>query len=118
IENQELLNNIPQNDWQFFLSMAQNELFVVSKTLEEIKNAIKENKLNELSTQLYRIQKLSETDYYFRHHLETKLEKNSNEEKQSMFLGKVIRIRSLKALKELQLHKVQINSIGKIKLVN
>jgi CRISPR-associated endonuclease Csn1 len=117
IDNQALLNNMPLNDWTYYMCIQQNELFVLNFEMNELNKAIKNNKYELISPKLYRVQKISSKDYFFRHHLETKLEKDSSEEKMSIEIGKMIRVKSLIRLKELNPIKVQINSIGSIKIV-
>jgi CRISPR-associated endonuclease Csn1 len=70
-----------------------------------------------ISKNLYRVQKFSVKDYYFRHHLETTVDDKYNGVKNetiSIKMGKMIRIASLKSLIENNPHKVHINITGKI----
>lgn len=116
LDNQQLFSTLPKEDWTFVTSLEQNEMFVFGMTLSEIQNAIENRKYDLISEHLYRVQKLSEGDYAFRHHLETKVDDKFGEiknEKLALELGKMIRIRSLRAMNGI---KVRINKIGKLQL--
>ena len=63
-----------------------------------------------LSKYLYRVQKMTKGDYFFRHHLETAVDDISNTAKQ---MGKMKRL-SKKSLQENNPHKVHISVTGKI----
>ena len=68
--------------WQFLFTMKQNEFFVFPNETTgfdpaEIDLLDPENK-NEISSNLFRVQKIATRDYSFRHHLETNVE-NINE---------------------------------------
>lgn len=70
-----------------------------------------------LSKYLYRAQKLTRSDYCFRHHLETTTDDKYGEiknEKLSINIGKYKRVASLGAWTELKPHKVKINLLGEI----
>lgn len=97
--------------WQFLFTMKQNEYFVFPN--EETGFNPKEiDLLNPknyalISPNLFRVQKLSSKDYFFRHHLETKIEDNKN-----LLNITWKRIKSLGKIKDIV--KVRINHIGKI----
>ena len=62
--------------WQFLFSMKQNEYFVFPSdgfNPSEIDLTDPQN-YSLISPNLYRVQKFSEGDYFFRHHLETTVE--------------------------------------------
>ena len=63
-----------------------------------------------LNQHLYRVQKISSSDYYFRHHLETKLDDSAS----AIEIGKYKRIRSFKASQQQNPHKVKISLLGKL----
>ena len=96
--------------WKFKFYMQQNEMFILGMEDEEYQDAMEHNNYALLSKYLYRVQKLSHNDYYFRHHLETTVDDDSKEAKQ---MGKMKRL-SLKALTQLNPHKVHISVIGQI----
>lgn len=115
IDSQELLSNLPEQDWIFVTSLQQNEMFVFKMGLDEIKNEIESFSFKRISNNLYRVQKIAERDYYFRHHLETTVDDNKiGGEMLARQIGKVIRVKSLKAFLELQPVKVKISSTGEI----
>ncbi|GGK16601.1 CRISPR-associated endonuclease Cas9 [Yeosuana aromativorans] len=68
--------------WEFLFSMKQNEYFIFPN--EEVGFDIKDIDLldpknkKQISPNLFRVQKFTIKDYFFRHHLETDVENNSN----------------------------------------
>jgi CRISPR-associated endonuclease Csn1 len=117
--NQSFLEKLPLEDWEFVMSMQKNEMFVIGKTRDEVNEMIEAGNYADLSPYIYRVQKLSESDYYFRHHLETKVDDkfgDKKDEKLSSQLQKFIRITSLKNLTRPDIHKVTILNTGKLKM--
>ena len=96
--------------WKFKFSMQQNEMFILGMPEELYQDAMAHEDYALLSKYLYRVQKLTTKDYFFRHHLETKVDDDSKEAKQ---MGKMKRL-SLKALQQNNPHKVHISVMGKI----
>ncbi|MCY1634164.1 type II CRISPR RNA-guided endonuclease Cas9 [Marinifilum sp. D737] len=94
--------------WQFLFTMKQNEMFVFpadgfdpnEKDLMDEKNA------REISKHLFRVQKFTIKDYFFRHHLETNVEMNS---KLKDVAYKRISLNGLEGV-----IKVRINHLGQI----
>ena len=66
--------NMPQKDWTFVQSIVGGEMFILDLPVEDLQKAVEENNYTLLSKHLYRIQKFSEGEYVFRHHLEANLE--------------------------------------------
>lgn len=97
--------------WKFCFTMKQNEYFVFPNEKtgfnpEEID--LKDTKNHSIiSPNLYRVQKLSSKDYWFRHHLETTVDEK-NELRDITWK----RIRTLQELKGIV--KVRVNHIGQI----
>jgi len=103
--------------WQLKFSMQQNEMFILGMPEEEYREAMDAKDHARLCDHLYRVQKLSHNYYVFRHHLETSVDDKYDGKKNeslSIKMGKMIRTASLKALKELNPHKVRVGIIGKI----
>ena len=97
--------------WQFLFSMKQNECFVFPNK-DSISNPKDVNLMNPknfalISPNLYRVQKITDGDYFFRHHLETNVE-TENKLKGITWL----RITSVQNLEGVV--KVRINHIGDI----
>lgn len=104
--------------WHFKFSMQQNEMFVLGMSEELYQEAMRNEDYVMLSKHLYRVQSISQKDYFFRHHLETTVDDKYNGEKNaalSTALGKLIRVKSLGALKDKNPHKVHISITGKIR---
>jgi CRISPR-associated endonuclease Csn1 len=115
IDDQKLLQNLPDVSWRMITSMQQYEMFVFRMTRDELDAAIRGDRFDLISPNLYRVQKISEGDYFFRHHLETKLEKDNAEAKEFLAIGKMIRISSLAAFKAQHPIKVHLDALGRLK---
>lgn len=100
----------PSATWQFKFSMQQNEMFILGMDEESYQEAMRQKDYARLSKHLYRVQKLTKGDYFFRHHLETTVDDDSNIAKQ---MGKMKRL-SKKTLQTSNPHKVHISVTGKI----
>ena len=106
------LEQLPQSaTWKFKFSMQQNEMFILGMNKELYQEAMRNKDYALLSRYLYRVQKLATGDYFFRHHLETTVDDVSATAKE---MGKLIRIRSVKAFDQSNPHKVHISVTGKI----
>src|SRR5690606_10040656 len=66
------LNNLPPDNLNLKFSMQQNEMFILGISQEEFNDAIKNNDKPLLSKHLYLVWSITDGDYFFRHHLETK----------------------------------------------
>ena len=97
--------------WTFLYSMKVNEMFVFPNPQTgfdpcEINLLDPENRAA-ISPNLFRVQKLSSRDYWFRHHLETTIE-----DKMAL---KDITWKRIKSLQQMDgVVKVRINAIGRI----
>ena len=97
--------------WKFLFSMKQNEYFVFPNketgfNPEDIDLMNPENYAT-ISPNLYRVQKMSDGDYFFRHHLETNVETDNN--------LKGITWQRIRAVQDLVgIVKVRVNHIGNI----
>ena len=114
---QTFLAKLPKDDWQFVLSMQENEMFVLGMEEDEFNDAIETKDYNLLNKHLYRVQKISHADYWFRYHTETIVEDKYNDVKNpqlSFDMGKAIDIRSIKTLFSKSPHKVKIDIMGRI----
>ena len=96
--------------WQFMFTMKQNEYFVFPNEKtgfnpKEI-NLLDSKNYKEISPNLFRVQKIATNDYWFRHHLETTVDVNTQ------LKDIAYRRCSLNGIKEML--KVRINHIGQI----
>ncbi len=109
------LEIIPKANLNLKLSLQQNEMFILGMPVEDFELAVQQNDKSKLSKYLYLVWSLSDSDYWFRHHLETK-----NAEIKSISGAKeskrYYRIKSLGAFFSLQPFKVRIDNIGNILL--
>ena len=105
------LEQLPEDaTWRFKFSMQQNEMFILGMNEELYHEAMHTQDRALLCKHLYRVQKMTKGDYFFRHHLETTVDDISATAKE---MGKLKRL-SLKSLKENNPHKVHISITGRI----
>jgi CRISPR-associated endonuclease Csn1 len=95
------LEQLPEFNWEYIVSMQQNEMFIFDLNADQINELIKSGNYKAISDNIYRVQKMSVGDLSFRHHLATSLE-NKRDEK---------RIRSFK---DFNVIKVKLNCLGEI----
>mgnify|MGYP000734179409 CR=1 FL=1 len=98
-----------EKGWQFLFTLKQNEMFVFPKgDFDPNKiDLMDENNYALISSNLYRVQKIASKDYYFRHHLETKVD-----EIKALRDVTFIRKQSLAGMDSII--KVRINHLGQI----
>ncbi|HOU83185.1 MAG TPA: hypothetical protein PLK62_08340, partial [Bacteroidales bacterium] len=68
---QDFLNKLPDPSWHLVLSFQANEMFVLGLSNEEFDQYFVDKNYAILSNHLYRVQKISSSDYYFRKHIDT-----------------------------------------------
>ena len=106
------LNKLPADQLTLKFSMQQNEMFILGLSKEEFDEAIKNNDKTVLSKHLYLVWSITDGDYFFRHHLETK---NSELKKtEGAKEGKRFYRLSTKGLIDLNPIKVRLNHLGDI----
>lgn len=106
---QDFLNNLPDPSWDFVFSFQANEMFILGLSNEEFDQYINDNNYAILSNHLYRVQKLSTNQYFFRKQNDTSSDLSSLYRKIEYL--KQLSIQSL--LKENPI-KVRINYLGEI----
>lgn len=108
------LEKLPNVKWQFIESFQQNEMFILGMNEDEFNIAMKTNNHKVLSDYLYRVQKLfyngKALEIFFRHHLETQLNDDTN----SKISKRFYQVQSLGVLESLNPKKVKINLLGEI----
>jgi len=113
-EEQSVLSKLPLENWEFVTSLQQNEMFIFDLSYQDIQNAIDEKNLSLINKHLYRVQKIAESYYNFRHHLETSVDDKFNgvrNENMSIATGKMKRIVSLPNMTGI---KVKVDNLGRI----
>lgn len=112
---QSFLDKLPSDGWQLQLSMQQSEMFILGMKKEDAEKALGNTDKKTLSEHLYLVWSVSENNYWFRHHLETK-----NSELKTMKDGKENKrfylFKSIGAFEKEIPVKVFVNNIGEIKL--
>ena len=111
---EKVLRLLPPADYEFVDSFQQNEMVIVGLSDEELQRAVDQQDYRTLSEHLYRVQKITIKDYFFRYHLETSVSDDKNMKGR---IPKFHRIRSLKAYEEKKIHKVRIDLLGRITLL-
>ncbi len=114
--SQSLLENLPQDGWEFITSMQVNEMFIMGMSEETYQDAIETGDYQTLNKHLYRVQKLSSKDYFFRNHIETTVDDKYSgvtNPKLSILMHKMIRCGTA-TLFDYHPHKVKINLLGQI----
>jgi len=113
-DDQNILSKLPLENWEFITSLQQNEMFVFDLSTNELQSAIDENNLSLINKHLYRVQKIAESYYNFRHHLETAVDDKFNGAKNeglSIAIGKMKRIQSLQNMTGI---KIKIDNLGRV----
>ena len=109
-----VLSLLPPSDWVFVDSLQQDEMVIIGLSDEELQRALETQDYRKLSEHLYRVQKMSSKDYYFRYHLETSVADDKNT---SGSIPKFHRIQSLKVYEEKNVRKVRVDLLGRISLL-
>lgn len=107
------LDKLPADNLNLKFSMQQNEMFILGLLQDEFVKAIANNDKSLLSKHLYLVWSISENNYWFRHHLETKNSdlKKTDGVKESK---RLYNIRSLGSLFSLNPIKVRLNHLGEL----
>jgi len=110
---QSFLNLLPEDGLTLEFSMQQNEMFILGLTQDEFDDVIRSNDKSLLSKHLYLVWSISNNDYWFRHHLETK-----NTELKGIPTAKdskrYFRFKSVGAITGMNPIKVRLNHLGEI----
>lgn len=111
--SESFLQMLPEDGLILDFSMQQNEMFILGLSEDEFNDALKNNDKAILSKHLYLVWSISNNDFWFRHHLETKNTelKNTEGTKESK---RYYRFKSVGALNSLYPRKVRINHLGDI----
>lgn len=113
----EFLSSLPDIKWSFVESMQQNEMFIIGMSDEEYNDAINNNDKTLLCRKLYRVQKISTKNYYFRLHIETTVDDKYNGNKDEMLskdMRKLIVVQSMDSFIKNNPHKIRIDILGNI----
>ena len=109
-----VLRLLPPSDWVFVDSLQQDEMVVIGLSDKELQRALEVQDYHKLSEHLYRVQKMSSRDYWFRYHLETSVADDKNA------LGRIPkfhRVRSLSDYEKRNIRKVHVDLLGRISLL-
>ena len=109
-----VLRLLPPSDWVFVDSLQQDEMVVIGLSDKELQRALEVQDYHKLSEHLYRVQKMSSRDYWFRYHLETSVADDKNT---SGRIPKFHRVRSLSDYEKRNIRKVCVDLLGRISLL-
>ena len=108
IEDEIIITNLPDKGWKFLFTMKQNEMFLFPSddfNPKEI-DLLDEKNLSLVSKNMFRVQKFTIKDYFFRHHLETNVEDNFR------LKGITWKREGLNGIRDIL--KIRLNNLGKI----
>lgn len=111
--SESFLRQLPAPGLSLILSLQQNEMLVLGMTKEDFDQALQTNNKKAISESLYVVWSLSENDYWFKHHLETKgtdLKKQIGAKEANRFYRKI----GINPLFSLNPQKVFIDCLGNI----
>lgn len=109
-----VLRLLPPSDWVFVDSLQPDEMVIIGLSDEELQQALEVQGYRKLSEHLYRVQKVSSRDYWFRYHLETSVADDKNT---SGRIPKFHRVRSLSDYEKRNIRKVRVDLLGRISLL-
>lgn len=104
------LEKLPQPGLILELSMQQNEMFILGMPSLEVNQSLLSEDYKTIGDKLYRVQKLAERNYVFRHHLETQITDDYSTQASRRF----IIIQSIGTLYSNLPLKVKIDCLGNI----
>lgn len=105
---QSFLEKLPEDRWNLKVSLQENELFVIGFNI--VNNSIENLSKKEMAKYIYRVQKLSDFDIFFRHIYETVIT-DSYFKKATL---KYLRISSIKSWLEFNPIKITVNKLGEV----
>ena len=109
-----VLSLLPPSDWVFVDSLQPDEMVIIGLSDEELQRVLEVQGYRKLSEHLYRVQKVSSRDYWFRYHLETSVADDKNT---SGRIPKFHRVRSLSDYEKRNIRKVRVDLLGRISLL-
>jgi len=107
---EEFKANLPNLEWTFVDSLQLNEMFILGLKNEAYETAVAERDYSLLNLHMYRVQKITKSDYYFRRHVETVLDDSP----EARLSEKFYRVKSIGAFNKLNPHKVSVSLLGKL----
>ncbi|MBQ2046322.1 MAG: type II CRISPR RNA-guided endonuclease Cas9 [Muribaculaceae bacterium] len=110
---------LPDVNWTFVESMQVNEMFILGLSEEEFNDAIINNDKATLCNHLYRVQKISNGDYFFRLHIETSVDDKYNGVKNASLSVKMDKLKriGIQSLFKLNYKKIQTTTLGEIRFL-
>ena len=104
------IKNLPEPGLKLYTSLQQNEMFILGMGEDEYNDAVAAKDYKSLCKHLYRVQTISSSDYIFRYHLETSLDRTP----EASTMKKFYRFKSISALTNACPHKVRVTVLGEI----
>ena len=109
-----VLKALPPSDWSLKEFIRKGDSILLGMSDKEIAAALEAKRYSLLSRHLYRVQKLTTRDYYFRHHLESSVKDDKNAAGE---VPKFYRVQSMKTYSDLNPRKVKVDRLGRISLL-
>lgn len=106
-DGQSIIHPTHENGARLLVSIQQNQYFIFGLEPELLEEAVSSHDWPLISKYLYRVQSISQGDYMFRHHLETKVDDSASAKETKRF----IRVQSLGKMTGIKVH---LNSLGRI----
>ncbi|MDP2176336.1 MAG: type II CRISPR RNA-guided endonuclease Cas9 [Bacteroidota bacterium] len=110
---QTFLQKLPHDNLELAYSLQQNEMYILGLNKDDAEKALNENNHSLISKHLYLVWSVSENNYWFRHHLETKnsdLKKTEGAKESNRYYL----FKSVGAFINIKPIKVRINHLGQI----
>ncbi|GIV36941.1 MAG: CRISPR-associated endonuclease Cas9 [Cyclobacteriaceae bacterium] len=108
------LEKLPNDNLNLVYSLQENEFFVLGLNRDNFDDYLTKRLFNKITPHIYRVQKMSWFDIWFRSVYETQVNKS---DQNSKILKRFFRMGSLKALENLNPIKIIVNNLGEIKQV-
>lgn len=106
----EIAAGLPPRESQFVMSLQQNEMVVLGMTDDEWNDALTTRNFKEINRHLYRVWKLSESEYCFKFHTNTTAkEREGDKETKAHY-----KLKSIKALFALHPRKIRTSLLGEL----
>lgn len=102
------VDKLPPDNSIFVDSLQQNDLFVLGLASEQVNDLLSINDRDSLFKHVYRVQKIAESNYMFRHQYETQI----NDSAEAKLAKRFIRVRSISAFEALGPVRLRVDVLG------
>lgn len=106
----DMVKTLPPDGSEFVLSLQRNEMFVIGMSDEEWEDALASNDIQTINRHLYRVWKLSASDYNFKYHTSTTATIDDGDKE----IKQYYRLTSISSLLAMHPRKVTVSVLGKL----